>query len=162
MEKKKPPKETTQSPIQLLRDPAIEPTADVLDQALGASNEAYLRFVSELAGRDIQLVWRYYTDGKAWLAKGLYQWTGARGGKKELTVFWLSVWDGFFKVSIFVPEKYRAELLQLPLTEDVLQNISDAKQMGERLKFFPVVFDLRSDEMFEDLFEIMNFKKKMK
>lgn len=162
MEKKRPQKDSTTSPKQLLRDPDIEPTTDVLAQALGASKDAYLRFVNELANRDIQLVWRYYTDGKAWLAKGLCQWTGARGGKKEMTVFWLSIMEGFFKVNVFVPEKYRADLLQLPLSEDVKMMIQDANQLGERLKFFPVVFDMSSDELFGDLFEMVNFKKTMK
>lgn len=162
MEKKKPQKDSTQSPIQRLRDPDIEPTADVLAKALGTSNEAYLRFVSEISEHDIELVWRYYTDGKAWLAKGLYQWTGARGGKKELTVFWLSIWEGFFKVSVFVPEKYREVLLTHTQSEIIKNIIAEAKQMGERLRFFPVVFEVRSDVMFDGLFEMIDFKKKMK
>lgn len=162
MEKKNLPQDTMQSPKQLLRDPAIEPTDDVLAQALRDANIAYLKFASELESHGIELVWRYYTDGKAWLAKGLYQWTGARGGQKEMTVFWLSIWEGFFKVSVFVPEKCREDLLKLPLSEEVLGMIADARQMGERLKFFPIVFDLCSDAMFDGLFEIAEFKKRSK
>jgi len=162
MDKRKPQKDSTQSPIQLLRDPTVEPTDEVLAQALGDANIAYLKFANELVGHDIKLVWRYYTDGKAWLAKGLYQWTGARGGRKEMTVFWLSVWDGFFKVSVFVPEKSRADVSSLLLPDEVLRMIAEARQMGERLKFFPVVFDLRSDEIFEGLFELAEFKKRIK
>lgn len=162
MESKKPEKATEQSHLQLLRDPAIEPTSDVLAQALGKSNDAYMKFVNKLAGHDVELVWRYYTDGKAWLAKGLFKWTGVRGGSKEMTVFWLSIWEGFFKVTVFVHEKHRAELLKLPLPADVTRMIVDAKQMGERLKYFPVVFDVRSDELFGALFEIVNFKKRLK
>ena len=162
MAKKNLPKESIQSPKQLLRDPAIEPTDDVLAQALGDANIAYLKFVRELTSHDIELVWRYYTDGKAWLAKGLYQWTGARGGHKELTIFWLSIWEGFFKVSVFFPEKSRADISDLSLSEEVRGMVTEARQMGERLKFFPVVFDLRSDEMFDGLFELAEFKKRNK
>jgi len=150
-----------QSPKQLLRDPCTEPTDDVLAQALAETNDAYVKFVSELQNHNIELIWRYYTDGKAWLAKGLYQWTGVRGGQKESTVFWLSIWDGFFKVSIFVQEKYREEISRLPLSEEVKQMIADARQMGNRLRYFPLVFDMRSDEMFGALFELMDFKKKI-
>jgi len=79
-----------------------------------------------------------------------------------MTVFWLSVWDGFFKVSVFVPEKSRADVSSLLLPDEVLRMIAEARQMGERLKFFPVVFDLRSDEIFEGLFELAEFKKRIK
>ena len=73
---------------QLLRDPDIEPSSDVIAEALGESNNAYIKFVDELASHDIHLEWRYYNDGKAWLAKGLFKWTddiGFKGnGKSEI------------------------------------------------------------------------------
>ena len=150
-----------QSPEQLLRDPDTKPTGDVLAQALAGANDAYVKFLSELENHDIELVWRYYTDGKSWLAKGLYQWTGVRGGQKMMTVFWLSIWDGFFKVSIFVPEKSREDISRLLLTEEVKQMVADARQMGNRLKYFPLVFDMRSDGKFSVLFELIDFKKRI-
>lgn len=104
---------------QLLRNPDIRPSKDVLAKALGEANNAYAKFMNELTRHDIQLVWRYYMDGKAWLAKGLYTWTGVRGGQNETTLFWLSIWDGFFKVTIFVPQKYHADLLALELDQEV-------------------------------------------
>ena len=58
---------------QLLRSPDIQPTSDVIAQALGQANSAYVKFVSGLENHDIQLDWHYYTDGKAWLAKGLHK-----------------------------------------------------------------------------------------
>ena len=73
---------------QLLRDPDIEPSSDVIAEALGESNNAYIKFISELASHDIHLEWRYYNDGKSWLAKGLFKWTddiGFKGnGKSEI------------------------------------------------------------------------------
>lgn len=156
---------------QLLRDPDIQPTADVLSAALGlAAYHAYVRFVDGLAGHGIQLEWRYYTDGKAWLAKGLHRWTGARGGQNEATAFWLSIWDGLFKVSIYLPEKARAEVLSLPLAERigspladmVRQKIADTRPMGTRQAFFPLVFDVCSDEMIEAIYALADFRKRMK
>ena len=88
-------------------------------------------------------------------------WTGNRGGQNETTVFWLSIWDGFFKVNIYVPEIARADLLILPLDNDVKQTIADSKQMG-KLKYFPLVFDLYSDEMFEAVFILADFRKNIK
>lgn len=72
---------------QLLRNPDIEPSGDVIEKALGQANNTYMKFLVELASHDIRLEWRYYNDGKAWLAKGLYKRTGARGGQSEKTVF---------------------------------------------------------------------------
>ena len=40
---------------QLLRDPVIEPSSDVIAEALGESNNAYIKFISELASHDIHL-----------------------------------------------------------------------------------------------------------
>jgi len=143
---------------QMLRNPEIQPTSDVIAKALGEANNSYVKFIYEIASYDIQLEWRYYNDGKEWLAKGFYKWTGARGGQNETTVFWLSIWDGFFKVTIYVPEKARADVFSLPLDNKVKLIIANSKQMG-KLKYFPLVFDLCSDEMFEAVFSLADFRK---
>lgn len=146
---------------QMFRNPAIEPKSDVIAKALGQANDIYIKFVKELNNHDIQLEWRYYNDGKAWLAKGIFKWSGIRGGQNETTIFWLSMWDGFFKVTIFMPEKVRADVLSLPLDNEIKQTISEAQQMG-KLKFFPVVFDLCSNEMLDTFFMVADFKKSIK
>lgn len=146
---------------QLLRNPDIQPTSDVIAKALGEAHIAYIKFIKELDSHDIQLEWRYYTDGKAWLAKGLYKWTGVRGGQKETTVLWLSIWEGFYKVTIYFPEKVRVDVLSLPLDNEIKLMIADSKQMG-KLKYFPLVFDLCSDEMFEAVFLLADFRKSIK
>lgn len=146
---------------QLLRNPDIEPSSDVIAKALGEANNAYIKFINELTNHDIQLAWHYYNDGKAWLAKGLYKWTGVRGGQKEKTVFWLSIWDGFFKVTIYVPEKARTDVLSLPLGNEGKLMIAASQQMG-KLKYFPIVFELCSDEMFEVVFMLVDFRKSIK
>lgn len=145
---------------QLLRNPDIEPTSEIIAEGLGAANNAYIKFIGELKSHDIQMEWRYYTDVKAWLAKGLYKWTGIRGGQKEATAFWLSIWNGFFKVTIYVPEKHRAEL-NLPLSAGIKKMIVDSKQMG-KLKFFPLTFNLRSDELFDEIYTLVDFRKRIK
>ncbi len=146
---------------QLLRNPDIEPTDEVIAACLGAANGAYIQFIKGLQNHGIDLEYRYYTDGKAWLGKGLYRWAGARGGQKETTAFWLSIWEGFFKVTIFIPEKSRAEALDLPLDDGIRSLIEDSKQIG-KLKFFPLVFDLRSDELFYQVDMLIDFRKKLK
>ena len=143
---------------QLLRNPGIEPTGGVIAVGLGAANTAYLKFTEGLSSHDIRVEWRYYTDGNAWLGKGIYRWTGARGGQKEITAFWLSIWAGFFRVTIYVPEKARMDALNLPLDSEVRKMVEGSKQMG-KLKFFPLVFDLRSDELFDMIYILIDFRK---
>lgn len=147
---------------QLLRNPNIQPTSDIIAEALQDANDSYIKFLNELANQDIDLEWRYYTDGKAWLGKGLYKWLGVRGGQKVTTVFWLSIWEGFFKITIYIPEKARDDLFSLPLNNTTKQMINDSKQMGNRLKFFPLVFELNSNESFEQIHILFDFKKSLK
>ena len=147
---------------QMLRDPGIEPADDMIAAALGEANDAYLKFISQLNEMEIRLAWRYYTDGKAWLGKGLYRWTGARGGQRETTIFWLSLWQGFFRVTIYVPETSRAAILSLPLDDEVKRMAAEGERMGNRLKYLPLVFDLRSDELFPSVFALADFKKSLR
>ena len=147
---------------QMLRGPDIQPADDVIAMALGEANDAYQAFFSRLAGMEIELAWRYYTDGKAWLGKGLYRWTGARGGQREITVFWLSLWQGFFRVTIYVPEASRADILSLPLDDEVKRMAAERERMGNRLKYLPLVFDLRSEELFPSVFALADFKKSIR
>ena len=159
MEHTKPETEVKKSTRQqLLRNPDIQPSHDVVAKALGETYNAYMKFISELASRDIQIEWRYYNDGKAWLAKGLHKRTGVRGGQKETTIFWISIWDSFFKVTLYIPEKARLEVLRLPIDDEVKSMIVHSKQMG-KLKFFPLVFDLCSNEKFEAIYALADFKK---
>ncbi|MDD4200883.1 MAG: DUF3788 family protein [Eubacteriales bacterium] len=86
---------------------------------------------------------------------------GLRGGKNKKTVFWLSIWKGFFKVTIYVPEKAREDILSLPLDKEVKCMIASSQQMG-KLPYFPLVFDLCSDEMFEAVLLLAEFRKNIK
>lgn len=146
---------------QLLREAEIEPTAEVIAVGLGAANEAYTKFIEEIKRHDIQVDWRYYKDGKSWLGKSVYKWTTSRGTPKEMTACWLSIWEGFFRVSIMLPEKSRAEAMNLPLSEETKQLIANSKQLG-KMKIFGMVFDLDSSERFEDIYTLIDFRVKTK
>ena len=146
---------------QLLRDPGVEPSIAIIAGGLGEANSAYLAFLKRLESHNVTIDWRYYNDGKSWLAKGLYKWTTARGTRKETTAFWLSIWEGLFKVTLYIPEKHREAALALTLSAEVRKMVEEAKQIG-KLKFFPVIFDVRSDELFDDIFTLVDFRKALK
>ena len=43
---------------QMLREPGVEPTDEVIAAALGEANDAYLKFINRLKGMEIELAWR--------------------------------------------------------------------------------------------------------
>ena len=88
---------------QLLRDPGVEPTSEIIAEGLGKAYATYDKFVRALEEQyGITLMdWRFYNDGKAWLSKGEYKWKTPRGANKVKPIFWLSIWEGFFKTSFF-------------------------------------------------------------
>jgi hypothetical protein len=151
-----------EDPIQLLRNPDIDPNDSVLKECLLDVYPVYVHFLEELIKNEISLIWRYYPDGRAWLAKGIYQWIGKRGAQKEKTLFWCSVWNGFFKLVIYVPDEKREELLNLTINPELKESISEIKRMGETFRTLPIVFDVRSMELFESMLMIIDFKKRLK
>jgi hypothetical protein len=146
---------------QLLRDPSIEPISEVITEGLGTANTTYLKFIQRLKQYSLHVNWRYYNDAKAWLGKSLYKWTTVRGTEKEVTVCWLSIWDGFFKVGILIREKARADALKLPLSDETKEMIVKAEQIG-KMKIFSLGFNVRSDELLDDIFTLINFRKTIK
>ena len=79
--------------------------------------------------------------------------------EKKVTVFWLSIWEGFFKISVFIPEKSREEVLGLPVSEDFKDVIKESKRMGEKLKYYPLIFEAKTEEFLNDLFVLFEFRK---
>ena len=145
---------------QLLRDADIEPTARIIADGLGASNTIYIEFIERLKEYDVSLMdWRYYSDGKAWLSKGEYKWTTKRGTNKVKPLFWLSIWEGFFKVSFFFSAIIQDELLHLAISEEAKSIIKNANPMGKTMRYLPIIFDVNNDNQLNDLFVLMTFRK---
>jgi len=147
--------------VQLLRDPTVDPTDEAIAGALGGANDAFVRFVEGLESHGVEITWRFYNDGMAWLGKGLHKWTTSRGTNKEATVFWLSIWEGFFKLAFYLPTRVRLDMLDLPLSDEVMDMAQEAEQMG-KINIFPMVFEVRTDEQFEDIYTLVDFKKSLK
>ena len=145
---------------QLLRNPDIEPTKEVIAEGLGTVYKTYAKFIKELEHYGITLMdWRFYNDGKAWLSKGEYKWTTSRGTNKVKPIFWLSIWRGFFKVSFFFSPSVQGELQNLPISLGTKELIRDAKPMGKTMRFIPVVMDIKTNKQLDDVYIIAQFRK---
>jgi len=131
---------------QLLREEAIYPSEELLSIALGGVYPAYQSFCELFAAEQIAMEWRYYNDGRSWLCKCQH---------KKKTVFWLSIWEGFFKTAFFFPERLREDLLALP-TE---QPLAFERNVG---KSVPVVMELRDKSQLGDFMRLAEYKKSLK
>lgn len=136
----------------LLRDPEQFPSDKVLKDALGdrvyGVLEAFLAVITnEEYGLTVE--WRFYNDGKAWLGKVVH----------KKTVFWLSVWEGFFKTSFYFTEKHFESIAALDILETIKEEFRRAKPSG---KLFPMIFDVKTGDQLQDLLTVVRFKKSLK
>ena len=145
---------------QLLCNPDIPPTSEIIAEGLGAASSVYVKFIEGLKDYGITLMdWRFYNDGKAWLSKGEYKWTTPRGANKVKPIFWLSIWEGFFKVSFFFSTSVLIELQNLLISQETKEIITNAKPMGKSMRFIPVVIDIKTDQQLSDVYTIAQFRK---
>jgi len=137
---------------QLLRDPLVQPNDEVLERTLAASQAAYCKLLGYYSEPVYSLVpqWRYYKDGKAWLCKVVH---------KKKTVFWLSVWDGYFKASFFFRERDCKGVLELGIDPLLKQQLRESKPFG---LLFPLVLSIYTEEQLSDLCRIITYKKSLK
>lgn len=136
----------------LLRDADIFPSDKILEDALGEGFNVLVSFLETITNNEyaLTLEWRYYNDGKAWLGKAVY---------KKKTIFWLSVWEGFFKTSFFFTEKHLEAIAELDISETIKDEFAKAKTIG---KLIPMIFDVNKENQLGDLLTVVWFKKSLK
>ena len=137
---------------QLLRDSGIFPSKEVLKGVLGDVYPVLETLEAQVTQGEFALTleWRYYNDGKSWLGKVCH---------KKKTVFWLSVWDGFFKTSFFFTEKHLESIAALDISEQIKKNFFSVKPIG---KLLPMVININKQEQLTDLLKVIELKKKAK
>ena len=133
----------------LLRDPNILPDETLLKSILGNSFEVYKIMFERIAGVGLIPQWNYYKDGKAWLCKVQF---------KKKTVFWFSVWDLYFKVGFYFTEKHFPAFQDLDIDSSIKDQLAGAKPFG---KLYPLTFTVKDDSQLEDIFKVIEFKKKL-
>jgi hypothetical protein len=139
--------------VLLLRDADLFPSADVLKDALGSNvYEIFDSFMNTITDAEYGLSyeWRYYNDGKSWLCKV---------SNKKKTIFWLSVWDGYFQIGFFFTEKYWEGIAALEIDETIKEDFCRMKPVG---KLIPMIFKISRKEQLDDLLKVITFKKNLK
>ena len=135
--------------VQSLREQEIFPSEEVLRNILGRVYDVWTELETRVTQGEfsLTLAWNYYKDEKSWLCKVCY---------KKKTVFWLSVWDGFFKTSFFFLERHLEGLAALEIDDN---SFTVEKEWG---KMIPLIFNIKNKKQFPDLLKVVEFKKKAK
>jgi hypothetical protein len=136
----------------LLRDPGTPPSEDLLKSVLNDSYQAYEEMLKVITGAEYGLVpqWNFYKDGNAWLCKV---------GYKKKTVFWLSVWDGYFKAGFYFVARHCPGVLELDIDKSILEEFKSKKPFGT---LFPLTITIASKEQIQDLLAVIEYKKSLK
>lgn len=137
---------------QLLREQGVLPEKEVLESALTGSYPVFEELMDIITGTEYGLVpeWNYYKDGKAWLCKVCY---------KKKTVFWLSVWDGYFKTGFYFTEKNGMGITGLDIEESLKEGFSRSKPIG---KLIPLTVNVNKKEQIKNILGIIEYKKSLK
>jgi len=138
--------------IQLLREPGIFPSKEVLKEALGNVYYVLEELENQLTQGETALNfdWHYYKDGKSWLCKVCH---------KKKTVFWLSVWKGCFRTTFYFLERHLEGIANLEISEQITENFCRTKSVG---KLLPMLIHIDKQEQLTDVLKIIEFKKKAK
>lgn len=137
---------------QLLRDQHIFPSAEVLKSALKDSYEVYEELIQTITNTQygLNIEWNYYKDGKAWLCKVQH---------KKKTIFWLSVWDQFFKTGFYFTKKNCPGVVALDIKKSLKEKLNNSKSIG---KLIPLTIDLNKKAQLKDVLTIIEYKKSLK
>ncbi len=137
----------------LLKDSNVFPSNEVLRDTLGDTIYNVLEtFLGTITDEEYALTpeWRFYNDGKAWLCKFVY---------KKRTVFWLSIWEGFFRLGFYFTEKHIDGIAALDISEVIREDFSKAKPVGRLL---PMILDVKDKDQLKDILTVIRFKKSLK
>jgi len=134
----------------LFNDPAIEPTAERIDQALGAASTAWASYGAVLQAAGVSVEWRYYRDG-GWLGKAT---------KGSRTIAWLQINQGFARASYYFAERLRSDLAgDQVLPQRIRDLIKEAKPIGQSLA---VSLELRSAADVDEAEAVLGCKLSLK
>ena len=136
----------------MLRQQEVLPTDEELEKILGDSFAVYRELIELIKTPAYGLIpeWNYYNDGKAWLCKIQF---------KKKTIFWLSVWEGYFKTGFFFTAKNCGGIDILEIDEKIKYDFIHNKPNG---KFLPLTLVMKNKEQLVDLLKIVDYRKGLK
>ncbi|MCL2039682.1 MAG: DUF3788 domain-containing protein [Bacteroidetes bacterium] len=143
----------------LLSDPNVKPTNKMLKNILGKSYSVFEELSAILTNEKYSLTlnWNYHKniigpDTSAWYCRVMF---------KKKTTFWLSISEGYFVITFFFLVRHLAEINQLETSKNSFI-VGEEFSRDPKVVYFPLVFTINSNEQFNDLLKIVDFKKRLK
>lgn len=136
----------------ILTDKSQFPTEGVVFSHIGESSAVWSQLFQQIhkLHPDIAEEWRYYNDGKAWLMKAV---------RKSKTVFWLSVFEGGFRVTFYFTDKAEKAINDSPISAVLKRNFIAGKHYG-KIRGLTVV--VKSKKNIKDILAIVELKLSLK
>lgn len=137
---------------QLLKKEEIYPSDEVLKEALKRTFALYESFIHVITGEEysLNIAWRFYNDGKAWLGKVTY---------KKKTILWVSIWEGFFKTSFHFANKHHEAVTALDISANTLNQFAETERTG---RLVSLIIDVKNEKQLEEVLSVVRFKKQLK
>lgn len=129
-----------------LSNPDVCPDDYILEQILGTGFLPYKEMLSLFDLYRMDMQWRYYKDGKAWLCKVQ---------NRKRTIVWMSAWKNYMQVTVYIPGKYIEQIYNLPLTEECKERIRKTINIGTSK---PCIFNVTDFHVLKDLEILIRFK----
>ncbi len=138
--------------MMLLRDKEQYPDAEILMSVMAESYPSFSALMERITDTEFGLIpeWNYYNDGKAWLCKVVY---------KKKTVFWISVWEGYFKIAFYFTGKNCQGITELDIDQRIKREFSSVKPVG---KLYPLIVNISQKDQLPDLLKVIQYKKNLR
>ncbi len=135
----------------VLSDPEIFPSGEILSAQLGKASSSFASLFeyNHASFPDATERWRYYNDGKQWLLNV---------SRKKKTLFWLSVYEGFFRTTFYFGSKFARTILQSKLPVSLKSQFR--KSAGK--KFRPITAVIRTQRDLGAYKKLLALKMSMK
>ena len=133
-----------------LTDKSIFPDEKVLRDILDNSYDLYLELTNFQNENNLSHEWRFYNDGKAWLCKIF-------NGKKK-TLGWLSAYDGYYKIVVYIPISLKDKIVYLDEEKKIKEIIDNAKTVGKSLA---CIVDVKTADDNINVLHLLNIKRRM-
>jgi hypothetical protein len=132
----------------VLSDMNTYPSEEIILSFLGKSKTCWKEFGDMLntSFPNLEPCWKYYKDGSNWLCKVV---------NKKKTVFWLSVYNGYFKTAFYFTEKTGSNIPRLDIGKEIIDSYLKAKSIG---KLTPLRIDIKSKKDIRDLKKVIEYK----
>jgi hypothetical protein len=132
----------------VLSDANTYPSEEIILGFLRKSKTCWKEFGDMLNSNfpNLELCWNYYRDGSNWFCKVV---------NKKKTVFWLSVYHGYFKTAFYFTEKTGSNIRKLEIGKEMIDSYLKAKSIG---KLKPLIIDIKSKRVIRDLKKVIEYK----